>query len=64
MRVRAELALVISMGTAAIFFGTRNRLVENITHPVLLMAAVFLWLFRDYSLVCNLCRPARRLSCH
>jgi len=42
--VRAELALVISMGTAAIFFGTGNRLVENITHPLLLMA-VFLWLF-------------------
>jgi len=42
--VRAELALAISMGTAAIFFGTGNRLVENITHPLLLMA-VFLWLF-------------------
>jgi Ca2+:H+ antiporter len=42
--IRAELALVVSVGTAAIFLGTGNRLVENIPNPLLLVA-VFLWLF-------------------
>ena len=42
--VRKEVALVISLGTVAIFLGTRNRLVEDVAHPLLLIV-VFLWLF-------------------
>jgi Ca2+:H+ antiporter len=42
--IRAELALIFGMLTAAIFFGTGNRLVEIIGHPVALIV-VFLWLF-------------------
>ena len=42
--MRAEFPLVISLGTAAIFFKTGSRLVEIITHPVALIA-IFLWLF-------------------
>src|SRR6478672_13397368 len=42
--IRAELSLFVGVGTAAIFLGTGNRLVEIIMHPVALMA-VFLWLF-------------------
>ena len=42
--IRAELSLVVGVGTAAIFLGTGNRLVEIIMHPVALMV-VFLWLF-------------------
>jgi Ca2+:H+ antiporter len=42
--LRAEFALLISLGTAAIFFGIGNRLVEITTHPVGLIVT-FLWLF-------------------
>jgi Ca2+:H+ antiporter len=42
--MRAELALGIGLGTAAIFYATGNRFVENITHPIGLIV-VFLWLF-------------------
>jgi Ca2+:H+ antiporter len=42
--VRAESPLVISLATAAIFFGTGSRLVENIAHPFWLLV-IFLWLF-------------------
>jgi Ca2+:H+ antiporter len=42
--IRAELSLFVGLGTAAIFFGTGNRLVEIIAHPVALVV-VFLWLF-------------------
>jgi Ca2+:H+ antiporter len=42
--VRVESALGISLGTAAIFFGIGNRVVEDITHP-LGLAVIFLWLF-------------------
>jgi Ca2+:H+ antiporter len=42
--MRAEFPLVISLGTAAIFFKTGSRLVEIITHPVALIV-IFLWLF-------------------
>ena len=42
--IRAELSLFVGVGTAAIFLGTGNRLVEIIMHPVALMV-VFLWLF-------------------
>ena len=42
--MRAELALGIGLGTAAIFYATGNRFVENITHPVGLIV-VFVWLF-------------------
>src|SRR4030095_973818 len=42
--IRAELALIFGVLTAAIFLGTGNRLVEIIMHPVALIA-VFLWLF-------------------
>src|SRR5256714_14606107 len=42
--IRAELSLFVGVGTAAIFFGTGNRLVEIIMHPVALIV-VFLWLF-------------------
>ena len=40
----AELALIFGILTVAIFFGTGNRLVEIIGHPVALIV-VFLWLF-------------------
>jgi Ca2+:H+ antiporter len=42
--IRAELALIFGISTAAIFLGTGNRLVEIIEHPVALIV-VFLWLF-------------------
>ena len=42
--IRTEFALAIALGTAAIFFGTGNQLVEIIAHPVALIG-VFLWLF-------------------
>src|SRR4029453_1268609 len=42
--MRAEFALLIGVGTAAIFLGTGSRLVEIIRHPVVL-AVIFLWLF-------------------
>jgi Ca2+:H+ antiporter len=42
--IRTELSLFVGVGTAAIFLGTGNRLVEIIMHPVALMV-VFLWLF-------------------
>jgi Ca2+:H+ antiporter len=42
--LRSEFALFVCMGTAAIFWGTEDQLVGNITKPLLLLA-VFLWLF-------------------
>ena len=42
--MRAELALGIGLGTAAIFYAAGNRLVEDITHPFGLIG-IFLWLF-------------------
>jgi len=42
--IRVEFALIVSLGTVAIFLGTGSRLVENIAHPVWL-GIVFLWLF-------------------
>src|SRR5205814_5430037 len=42
--MRGEFALVIGLGTAAIFYATGNRFVEHITHPIGLIV-VFLWLF-------------------
>lgn len=42
--VRSEFALLISLGTAAIFWGTGSQLVEIVARP-LLLAAVLLWLF-------------------
>jgi Ca2+:H+ antiporter len=41
---RAELPLLIALGTVAIFFGTGSRLVEIIRHPVFLVIIIF-WLF-------------------
>jgi Ca2+:H+ antiporter len=42
--IRGEIALLIGLGTAAIFFGTGSQLVEIVAHPVALVV-VFLWLF-------------------
>jgi Ca2+:H+ antiporter len=42
--MRAEFPLFIALGTLAIFFGTGNRLVGDITHPLLLVIIIF-WLF-------------------
>src|SRR5206468_11627275 len=42
--LRAEFALLISLGTIAFFFGTGNRVVEDIAHPLLLVL-IFFWLF-------------------
>jgi Ca2+:H+ antiporter len=42
--LRAEFALLISLGTIAFFFGTGSRVVEDIAHPLLLVL-VFFWLF-------------------
>jgi Ca2+:H+ antiporter len=42
--VRSEFALLISLATAAIFWGTGSRLVEIVAHP-LFMAGVLFWLF-------------------
>jgi Ca2+:H+ antiporter len=42
--MRSEFALLISLATAAIFWGTGSRLVEIVAHP-LSMAGVLLWLF-------------------
>src|SRR5881398_3282627 len=42
--IRVEFALIVSLGTVAIFLGAGSGLVENIAHPVWL-GIVFLWLF-------------------
>jgi len=42
--IRAEFALFIGLGTAAIFLGTGSQLVENIANPFWL-SVIFLWLF-------------------
>src|SRR6266699_2936170 len=42
--LRAEFALLISLGTIAFFFGTGSRVVEDIAHPLLLVL-IFFWLF-------------------
>ena len=42
--VRREFALLIGLGTAAVFFATGNQLVEIVAHPVALVV-VFVWLF-------------------
>lgn len=42
--VPGEIALLIGLGTAAIFFVAGDRLVEIVAHPVALVV-VFLWLF-------------------
>src|SRR5438477_12148117 len=42
--IRVEFALIVSLGTAAIFFGAGNQLLEDVTHP-LLLAIMFVWLF-------------------
>ena len=42
--IRAELALLIGLGTAVIFFAAGDQLVEIVAHPVAL-AVVFVWLF-------------------
>ncbi|HYK24579.1 MAG TPA: hypothetical protein VEU75_07935 [Candidatus Acidoferrum sp.] len=41
---RSEFSLLISLGTAAIFWGTGSQLVEIVARP-LLLAGVLLWLF-------------------
>src|SRR5881227_2968077 len=42
--IRVEFALIVSLGTVAIFLGAGSQLVEDIAHPVWL-GIVFLWLF-------------------
>ena len=42
--VRREFALLIGLGTAAIFFAAGDQLIEIVAHPVAL-AVVFVWLF-------------------
>ncbi len=42
--LHAEIALLIALGTTAIFFGPASRLLENITHPLLLVI-ILVWLF-------------------
>src|SRR5437870_12800385 len=42
--VRAEFALLISLGTAAILIAIGNRLLEDVTHLLLLLIVLF-WLF-------------------
>src|SRR5438128_7128960 len=42
--IRVEFALIVGLGTVAIFLGAGSRLVENLAHPVWL-GIVFLWLF-------------------
>src|SRR5450830_1418354 len=42
--ISGEFALLIALGTAAIFFAAGSQLVEIIAHPVA-MIVVFLWLF-------------------
>jgi Ca2+:H+ antiporter len=42
--VRREFALLIGLGTAAIFFATGSQLVEIVAHPVALVV-IFVWLF-------------------
>src|SRR5437773_3436148 len=42
--VRGEFALLIGLGTAAIFFAAGGQLVEIVAHPVAVIV-VFLWLF-------------------
>jgi Ca2+:H+ antiporter len=58
--LRSQPALVIGAGTVAIFFGTGNRLVENISHP-LLLAAVFAWLF--VAILCSAIWVVRHADC-
>src|SRR6266498_453737 len=42
--LRGEFALLIGLGTAAIFFAAGSQLVEIVAHPVAIIV-VFLWLF-------------------
>src|SRR5438309_9875267 len=42
--IRVEFALIVSLGTAAIFFGAGCQLVEDVTHP-LPLSFMFVWLF-------------------
>src|SRR6266516_2160877 len=42
--IRAEFPLLIALGTLVIFFGSGNRLVEDISNPLLLVIILF-WLF-------------------
>jgi Ca2+:H+ antiporter len=42
--IRGEFALLIGVGTVAIFWGAGNRLVEIVGHPIALIV-IFLWLF-------------------
>jgi Ca2+:H+ antiporter len=42
--IRAEVCFFLGLGTVAIFFGTGNRLVEIVGHPMGLIV-VFVWLF-------------------
>src|SRR5216117_2266414 len=42
--LRAEFALLISLGTAAILIAIGNRPLEDVTHPLLLLIILF-WLF-------------------
>ena len=42
--MRREVALFTAIGTAVIFFGVGNSVLEDITHPLLLVA-ISLWLF-------------------
>src|SRR6266498_4213350 len=42
--MRAEFPLLIALGTLVIFFGSGNRLVEDISNPLLLVIILF-WLF-------------------
>src|SRR5213594_1676831 len=42
--VRAEFALLISLGTAAILIAIGNRPLDDVTHPLLLLIILF-WLF-------------------
>jgi len=51
--VSSEFALLIGLGTAAIFFAAGSRLVEIVAHPVA-MIVVFLWLFAVifWSVIC------------
>ena len=43
-QMRAEFALLVGLGTVAIFFATGNRLAEDVVHP-LFIVIMFLWLF-------------------
>ncbi|HEU0276092.1 MAG TPA: ionic transporter y4hA [Candidatus Udaeobacter sp.] len=58
--LRTEFALLIGLGTVAVFWATGNRLVEIVAHPVGLLI-IFLWLFTVilWSAVC----VARHADC-